>query len=376
MWLRRLNLRDWLVAGLVVMFTLPTSIGLLTSAAPWVAAVGGVCVAVLIVLLFGRRVRPRASFLTSCVTLLVLVTLPSLPDGTPVVFLPVSLIYLLVLHAEVAQAGRWRLPLAVSAAGLGLVLLRVASAVPDPLDWDAFWAFVPIAFALVLGSAALGVRDWESRQAQEQRLADAVARERALMAQEVHDVVAHTLAVMVAQSDAALLVADRDPRRARELVSNSVQAGREAMSQMRGAVRLLRAGCPPETAPVSSLGDLDRLVEAIRSPEIKVDLTVDGDTDRVDSETARAAYRIVQESLTNAVKHGSRPVRCQVLVHVDDRGVRVRIRDDGPGIRHDPDVAGGFGLAGMRERARSLGGRLDISSDRSGTEVSAWLPTG
>ncbi|CAM3557401.1 sensor histidine kinase [Occultella aeris] len=372
--LRRLKPGDWITAGLVVVFTVPTSISLLASAAPWVVALGGACIAVLTALLFVRRALPRVSFLICCGTLLVLLALPDLPDGVPMILLPISLCHLPVLHAVVAETGRWRLPLVVTMIGLGLILLRATSAVPDPLSWGAFWALVPLAATVVLSTVALGVRDWENRQAQEQRLIDAVNRERTLMAQEVHDVVAHSVAVMVAQADAALLVGERDPARARELLENAVRTGRDAMTEMRSAVRLLRDGEPPETAPVTSLRDLDRLIPAIRTPQLEVELAVAGDAERVTTETARAAYRIVQESLTNAAKHGTVPVRCEVRVEVDEREVRLRIRDNGPGIRADAAASLGLGIAGMRERARTVGGRLDIAADRSGTQVRAWLP--
>ncbi len=198
--------------------------------------------------------------------------------------------------------------------------------------------------------------------------------ERELMAREVHDVVAHSLTVVVAQADAALLVMDVDPERSREMVGNAVRTGREAMAEMRRVVRALRDGAP-SSAPVRSLHHLGQLVESFRTAGVQVDLLVDGDVERVDPEIARAVYRIVQESLTNAVKHGSLPVRCRVEICVRDHEVGVSVRDDGPGLTDRDTASVGFGILGIQERARSLGGHVDIGSDSTGTKVSAWLPT-
>ncbi|WP_050761709.1 sensor histidine kinase [Beutenbergia cavernae] len=365
---------DVVAAAVVLLLTVPSSIGLLWSAGGWASVVGGVCGAVLVATLLARRAHPWPSFWASCAALLVLLALPRLPEGLSMVFLPVSLIHLLVVHAVVAGTGRWRLPLAVSLVGLGLIVARTVLDVPDPLDWGTFWVLVPFTALVLAGSCVLGARDWERRQLQEHRLHEAVARERELMAREVHDVVAHSLTVVVAQADAALLVMEADPQRSRTMVSNAVTTGREAMAEMQRVVRVLRDGAPPG-APVRSLHDLDTLVASSRSATAGIELVVDGDVDRVDPEIARAVYRIVQESLTNAVKHGTRPPRCRVDVRVDARGVSVSVHDDGPGLTGREPADAGFGILGIRERARSLGGRVDIASDASGTRVSAWLPT-
>lgn len=375
MGLRRLGrAADVFVAVVVLLLTVPTSIGLLWSAGGWPSGVGGGCVAILVAALLGRRGHPWPAFWASCAAMLGLLMLPSVPEGPSLVLLPATFIHVLVLHAVVAATGRWRTPFTISVVGLGLILLRLLLDVPHTLDWGAYWAFVPFAVLVLAGSCVVGVRDWERRHAQERRLHDAVNRERELMAREVHDVVAHSLTVVVAQADAALLVFDADPQRSRDMVGNAVRTGREAMAEMRRVVRALRDGAPPR-APVRSLRDLEHLVESFRSANVAADLLVDGDVERVDPEIARAVYRIVQEALTNAVKHGSPPVRCRASVRVGRREVTVSVRDDGPGINGRDRATDGLGLLGVRERARSLGGDVDISSDGTGTEVRAWLPT-
>lgn len=372
--LRLGRVADVAAAVLVLLLTVPPSIGLLWSVGGWPSVVGGVCVAVLVVASLRRRGCPWRAFGASSAAMLALLVLPSLPDGPSMVLLPACLLHVLVLHAVVGETGRWRVPVLVSVAGLGLILIRLLLDVPQPLGWGAFWVFVTFAVLALAGSAVLGIRDWERRQIQERRLQDAVARERELMAREVHDVVAHSLTVVVAQADAALLVLDSDPQRSREMVGSAVRTGREAMAEMRRVVRALREGGPSQ-APVRSLHQLEHLVESFRATTVLAEVDVDGDVERVDPEVARAVYRIAQESLTNAVRHGSPPLHCHVAVRAEPGRVSLTVRDDGPGLAGRERTSEGLGLRGVRERARSLGGDVDIASDETGTEVSAWLPT-
>ncbi len=138
-----------------------------------------------------------------------------------------------------------------------------------------------------------------------------MARERERIAHEVHDVVAHSLAVVVTQSDAALMVMERDPARARPMLEAVRQTGRDAMGEIRTALAVLKGG-QLDTAPVQSLADVAKLVTSMQEKGLRVTLDVIGEPVPVSTDLARAAYRIVQESVTNALKHGGPEVGCVV----------------------------------------------------------------
>ncbi len=176
MWRRRLiHAADAFVVAVVLLLTVPSSVGLVWLAAGWSTAVAGCCVVVFVAALLARRFRPWLSFWASCAALLVLLLLPSLPDGPSMVLLPVSLVHVFVVHAVVAETGRWRLPFMVSVVGLCLVLGRIALDIPDPLSWTAFWVFMPSAALVLVGSCVLGARDWKRHQLQDRRVQDAVS---------------------------------------------------------------------------------------------------------------------------------------------------------------------------------------------------------
>ncbi len=363
---------DLVVAAVLLVLALPISVGLVRGAAPWVIVAFGVLSAALAASLVWRRVHAVGSFWVASGVMLGLLALPNLSEGPSVIFVPLSTLYLVMIYTVAAETGARALPLAVSAVGLALVVARTTVDPPEPLDWPAFWAFVVAAVAAVGASWAFGSYHHARRQLRDRQLREGIRRERELIAREVHDVVAHSLAVMVTQADAALLVMDRDPQRARDMVGTALRTGREAMAEMRGVLSLLREESP-SVRPVESLEDLESLAASFRSEEVRVDLDVTGD-DGAHGEVARAAYRIIQESLTNALKHSRRPLVCRVSVEVTRDTVRVSVRDDGPGIEATRSGRDGFGITGMRERVRSLAGSLEVSSSGNGTEVVACLP--
>ena len=212
----------------------------------------------------------------------------------------------------------------------------------------------------------------------------AAEQERSRIAREMHDVVAHSLSVIVVQTDGAIYALDQpgaDAAKlalAREALRRIGTASHEALSQTRALVGVLREGETPETAPQPRLNEVGGLVESARASGLDVDYVVVGSPDAhapLDAARETAAYRIVQESLTNAIKHGGPHVRVRVRVSHTDAGLAISVRDDGRAAAADDGH--GHGLIGMRERVAPFDGTL-TARPRSGDgfEVLATIPVG
>jgi signal transduction histidine kinase len=202
---------------------------------------------------------------------------------------------------------------------------------------------------------------------------DAVADERARIAREMHDSVAHSVSLMVLQAGAAEQVLAASPERARESLVTIQDTGREAIVELRRMLRLLRDPVADASlAPQPSVGRLDALLEQVRAAGLPVELTVEGEPRRLPPGIDRSAYRIVQEGLTNTLKHAG-PAHASVRLRYDDRALELEVLDDGRGP--GGTSGGGFGLLGMRERAALYGGVLaaDARPD-GGYALRARLP--
>jgi signal transduction histidine kinase len=194
----------------------------------------------------------------------------------------------------------------------------------------------------------------------------AAATERARIAREMHDIVAHNLAVMIALADGAALTATAAPERAVDAMRQVSGTGRQALAEMRRLLGLLRAGEPPpapsELVPQPGLDDLEELVDQIRAAGIRVELTRQGTAGAWGPGAGLAVYRIVQEALTNTLKHAGPRASARVLLRYTAAGVDLEVSDDGAGRPAQPATAGmaagGHGLAGMIERATSYGGEV------------------
>ncbi len=203
----------------------------------------------------------------------------------------------------------------------------------------------------------------------------AVAEERTRIARELHDAIGHSVAVMTVQTSAVrrLLHGDQDKERA---ALETVEAtGREAMSEMRKIVGVLRSGDEaPDLAPPPSLAQLDRLADNFRHAGLVVDVEIAGDTAAVAPGLSATVYRVVQESLTNSLKHAAAR-RVRVLIECREDRLEVTVTDDGRGGAADP--AKGAGLTGMLERVKVYGGTLLAGPAASGGfTVHAVLPAG
>jgi signal transduction histidine kinase len=217
----------------------------------------------------------------------------------------------------------------------------------------------------------------ERLQRERELLAErAVAEERVRIAQELHDVVAHNVSLIVVQAQA--LRATVPDERVAEATAGIADLGREAMAEMHRTLKLLRAGedQAAERAPQPGLGDLDDLLERSRAAGLRVDLAVEGDPRPLAQSVDLSAFRILQEALTNVVKHAGR-AHTTVLLSYRADALELTVTDTGDGATAPVPTPGGHGLVGMRERAALFGGTLTAGPRGDhGFEVHAVLPYG
>jgi signal transduction histidine kinase len=203
----------------------------------------------------------------------------------------------------------------------------------------------------------------------------AVSAERIRIAREMHDIVAHNLSVMIALTDGAALTLERDPTRAREAIDQAAATGRAALAEMRNTLALLRSGpeeTDPKLHPEPNLSDLDALLETARSTGLQVTYQISGTTDGLPTGLQLALFRLIQEGITNTLKHAPRATRLQVSIRRGQEDLRVVVDDNG-GVGL-PVTAFGHGLIGMRERVALHNGRIFAGPTNNGWRVSAWLP--
>ena len=247
----------------------------------------------------------------------------------------------------------------------------------DALAWDS-----TIAGAWLLGAylrtrrlyvAELQERAARAEQAREEQARAAVAAERARIARELHDAIAHGVTVMVVQAEAAEEMLGGAPERARKPLRQVQRAGREALVELRRLLGIMREeDAAAERAPQPGLANLEALVETVREAGLPVDLRVEGRPATLPSGLELSAYRIVQEALTNSLKH-SGAERVTVAVTYGDSVLDLEVSDDGRG--RSPANGAGHGLAGMRERVALYGGELESGPQRGrGYRVRARLP--
>jgi len=200
----------------------------------------------------------------------------------------------------------------------------------------------------------------------------AAADERARIARELHDVVAHSLSVMVVQTGAARQMLSTEVDVARRQLLSAENTGRQALAEMRRLLGIVRGDGPMTLAPQPSLAHVDLLVDQVREAGLDVRLQLDGERRQLAPGVDLAAYRIVQEALTNTVKHAG-PARAEVLVRYGRDEVEIEVCDDGRGAQTNGST--GHGLVGMRERVALYGGVWSAGTDPSGGfRVHAVLP--
>jgi signal transduction histidine kinase len=199
----------------------------------------------------------------------------------------------------------------------------------------------------------------------------AVAEEQARIARELHDVVAHNVSVMVVQAAAANDVFETRPERAREAIRAIEATGRGALVELRRLLGSVRGG-DAEYAPQPGLDRIDELVDAVRAAGLEVELRIDGEQRPLPVAVELSAYRVVQEALTNVLKH-ARATRAEIALRYAEAGLDVEVRDDGTGGGNG--AGAGQGLIGMRERVAAFGGSLDAGpAATGGFAVAARFP--
>jgi signal transduction histidine kinase len=289
----------------------------------------------------------------------------SFVDGRLVVFnaatFAVGLAAALLL-GNLADGRQARLGLAIAVGAAVIIIYN------DPSHAAGDYVFTPalVAIAWLAGFAlreraeqaeAAEVRAAQAEREREAAARIAVAEERARIARELHDIVAHAMSVMVLQVGAVRHRLPGALAEDREALDGVERAGRQALAEMRrllGAMR--RDDDEPALAPQPSLAGLDALVEQVRRAGLPVHMHVEGDPVALPAAIDLSAYRIIQEGLTNALKH-ARASRADVTVHYAPDALDLEVRDDGSG-RTTADGGGGHGLVGIRERVKIYGGDM------------------
>ncbi len=220
---------------------------------------------------------------------------------------------------------------------------------------------------------ALAARTVELEHEREEKARLAVAEERARVARELHDVVAHNLSIMVVQAGAERRALGSERPQTAEVLETIEQTGRAAMAEMRRLLGMLRRSDDElALAPQPSLEHVEELVAQVREAGLPVELRVEGEVRELPGGIDLSAYRIVQEALTNALKHAG-PARARVTIRYGAGELDIEVADDGTGGADGPE--GGHGLIGMRERVALFGGELATGrGSRGGYAVRARLP--
>lgn len=289
-----------------------------------------------------------------------------------------------------AIAFGWAVPNALPNDDGGLIppyiALSLLNIVINVIYFGAAWYAGNRAWASAVAKHQLDERTAELAAERERNAAQAVTIERVRIARELHDVVAHHVSLMGVQAGAARRVVDRDPEQATASLGVVEESARTAVEELRRMLGTLRSdhdddgqrgdehGDGPST---EGLGRIGELADSARTAGHPTEYVVVGDARDVPPTVSAVAYRIVQEAVTNVLKHAGPSARADVRVRYLDDGVEVEVTDDGHGERPPRTTAGsGLGHVGMRERVGAVGGRIEIGPRaRGGYLVRAWLPT-
>ncbi|MBZ6477696.1 sensor histidine kinase [Streptomyces griseocarneus] len=304
--------------------------------------------------------------------------------------------FLVIIYTVASGHTRWASRYALIGGLLAPLLATVRW--PDPVTsagqhvMGAVFLTVPFILAWVMGDsvrtrraywAQLEERATRLEKEREQQAQIAVTAERARIARELHDVVAHNVSVMVVQADGAAYVLDSSPEQAKQALATISGTGRQALAEMRRLLGVLRtddAAEGGEYVPQPDVEQIGELVEQVRGAGLPVEFRVEGAPRPLPSGVELTAYRIVQEALTNTRKHGGPDVGASVRLTYFDDGLGLLVEDDGRGAQHELYESGGadgmgHGLIGMRERVGMVGGTLDAGPrPGGGFRISVLLP--
>ncbi len=392
---------DWAVAVAAAAALLPLTVIEITgagrpSAHPlWVWTTLALFAA-LHLLVVGRRWSVRVSVVAAAAIMLAIAIL-SLPDVGPAfaVMLPSSVAYLVIASAAAASDDALA---AIGSAVLGLAGSAIIVVVAvQRAQYDQFEAAIVLAGFLVASVAAawavgryrhasrhraeaveLGRRQADELRRRHER--EALAEERRKIERDIHDVVSHSLAVMVAQAEASRLLLDGDPEGAATAMGHVIATGRDALADMRGLLGLLAAPDGGEAAaplsPTPRVADIRALAERASAPGRLVEYRESGDARALAPGAEVAGFRVVQEGLTNTLKHTDPPTTSLVQLDWHDGEVVIEITDDGV-ARAGVPPSSARGIDGLRERVEGCGGWLESGSrgaGESGWRLRAGLP--
>jgi signal transduction histidine kinase len=278
----------------------------------------------------------------------------------------------------------------VGAACALVTVVIVAGTAVDPTEADYLFPGLAVVVSWLSGRAVrsrtrlteeLHEAAVRAREEHEHEAERAVAEERRRVAREMHDIVAHSISVMVIQAGGARRILGREPARANRAAGLIEETGREALVEMRRLLGMLRSGdSGPELGPQPGLAALAALVDRARGAGLPVSLTIEGDRGDIPQGVDLAAYRVVQEALTNCLRHAG-AAATEVLVRYADHELELEIADRGPGPavarRRNGDGGAGHGLVGMNERVLLYGGELETGRRAGGGfRVHARIPVG
>jgi signal transduction histidine kinase len=261
---------------------------------------------------------------------------------------------------------------------IGLTVIAVGGLVSavGPVTFKSSVQFVVVSTVVILlVNRVVGDRERRAQIAERERdLAsrEAVVEERARIARELHDVIAHHVSMIVLQAGAERRVLERTDSSAREVLETIERSGRSALTETRRLLGMLRSGDDQPLAPQPRIGDVPSLISQVRAAGLPVDLVIDGEQRELPAGIELSAYRIVQEALTNALRHAG-DANAHVSIRYRPEALEIEVADDG---RESPAARpGGHGLAGMRERVALYGGRLDAAREPGrGFVVHVTLP--
>lgn len=353
--------RDWaLVAALIPVVVLE---GVLREDLVWRVASVVVALALLPTLLW-RRTHPLAAVVVAF-GLLAVVHVASLAAGVDWMGLDTTVFFVVLLIYSLL---RW-------ASGRHAVIGLAVFSIPVLLSGlDAPASNVVGGGLFVLAVAAVGVAVRYQSNARSRGMDQVKLLEREQLARELHDTVAHHVSAIAIRAQAGRVVAASDPAAALDALAVIEDEASRTLAEMRAMVGALRHGEEPDLSPQRGVADIERLV-TVNGARPQVDLELSGDLDGLRPSVDAALYRLAQESITNALRHARRATRIHVTVSGDDDCVRLTVGDDGDAGAFDPRSASGFGLIGMAERAKLLGGTLEAGPNRNGGwTVQAVLP--
>lgn len=297
--------------------------------------------------------------------------------------LPADIALLVALYTVAAHAGRPQVLLAGAVSEAGILMASVR--------WSTEGRFLGAAVSLTAIATAAAVigTNMRTRRAylasvedravrlereRDQRAQLAVAEERARIARDMHDIVSHNLSVMIALADAAVFAQYRTPDKTTTAMRQVADSGRQSLTEMRRVLGILRADEPDALRhPIPCIAQLQPLLDQVRTAGLPARLRLAGDPSHVPTAAQLTVYRLVQEALTNTLKHTPPGTRVEVRVHCSPETITIDVTDDGR-TAQDPDPPHGHGIPGMRERTAAYGGTLRAGPlPGGGWRVSAHL---